>query len=194
MTLLENLYRFLQPLQRRIVAIVSKAVLLEYRHSGKMPLLKVQLGADELKDNVELIQPYGFAARPLKGAEVLTLFIGGVRDHGVAVVVDSSGDRIKLNADGDVCIFRRSGEKIYLSEGKIKIEAATVELSAGEVKLSNGAALDKLMNKVAMDAFNAHTHLVSAVASTPPAPPIPTLTPTVPMVEGVHTTTKTKGA
>lgn len=189
MNITEQIQRMLLPIKRRIYSIVSKAVLLEYKHSGALPLLKIQLGKDEVREGVEMVQPYGLASRPKAGAEVIPLFIGGMRDHGVAVIVDVSGTRIKLSADGDVALYRETGEKVYLSQGKIKVEAPSVEITAGDIKLGTGVA-QALMNKTAMDAFNSHTHVVT-IASL--ATPTPTLVPTIQMVDGVNTTNITKG-
>ncbi len=182
MTILQQLVRFIQPLRRQIASLVAKAVLEEYRHDGKMPLLRIQLGANEVRDNVEMVQPYGFASRPEPGAEVVPVFLNGNRDHGVAIVVDSSGDRIKLNANGDVAIFRSTGEQVYLSAGKVVVKADNIELGEGTLK--------KLMTETAMSVYNSHTHSVPL-----PSPTTPTLTTTpVPVMSDLTSlTSKTKG-
>jgi phage gp45-like len=186
-----ELYRFLLPIKRKIASIVMKAVLLEYSHDGNLPILKVLLGKDEVRDNVEMIQPYGFAGRPKKGAEVFPVFINGVRDQGVAIVVDVSGTRIKLDADGDVAIYRESGEKIYLSKDKITITCTnTVEVKAPVVNLTDGTVKTLMTNEM-MTIFNNHVHTVSVDPGTHSGAAAATLTK---LIEGTHTTTKLKGA
>lgn len=185
MSLRDEIQRLLAPIRRRIFSMVSKAVLLEYRHSGALPLLSIQLGKDEVRDNVEMVQPYGFASHPAVEAEVVPVFIGGMREHGVAVVVDASGTRIKLNAEGDVALYRETGEKVYLSQGKVRVEAGTVEIHSGEVTLGDGGVLKRLVHEEFASVFNNHGHeyvspngtLITAtpVTGSPPTLPTPPL-------------------
>jgi len=189
MNLRNEMYRFLLPIRRKIASLVLKAVLLEYRHDGKMPLLKIQLEKDEVRDNVEMLQPYGMASWPAKGAEVLPVFLGGIRDHGVAVIVDVSGTRLKLTAEGDVAIYRDTGEKVYLSSGKILVETTgEVHVKSPTIKLGDATLFNTLMTKIAMDAYNEHTHSVSVDPTTHVGM---TGIPMTLMTEAAHCTKKT---
>jgi phage baseplate assembly protein V len=97
----------------------------------KMQSLQLRLTADELKDNVEHFEPYGFTSNPLAGAEVLTAFIGGDRSHAVVLVASDRRYRIQELESGEVAIYTDEGDKIHLKRGRIiDIETETLNIKA----------------------------------------------------------------
>jgi phage baseplate assembly protein V len=97
----------------------------------KMQSLQLRLTADELKDNVEHFEPYGFTSNPLAGAEVLTAFIGGDRSHAVVLVASDRRYRIQELEPGEVAIYTDEGDKIHLKRGRIiDIETETLNIKA----------------------------------------------------------------
>ena len=55
------------------------------------------------------MQLYGITSHPLKGADVLVLSVGGVRQHPV-VLIDDRRHRVKELAEGEVCIYTHEDE------------------------------------------------------------------------------------
>lgn len=97
----------------------------------KMQSLQMRLTADELKDNAEHFEPYGFTSNPLAGAEVLTVFIGGDRSHAVVLVVADRRYRIQSLKPGEVAIYTDEGDKIHFKRGRIiDIETGTLNIKA----------------------------------------------------------------
>ena len=78
-----------------------------------------------------------------------------------------------------------------LVTGEVTIEGAKVVITSGTVEIGTGN-LQKLMNKIAMDAINTHTH--TYLAPVHPAASVPTSPPLVPLIEGTHTTVATTAA
>lgn len=97
----------------------------------KMQSLQMRLTADELKDNAEHFEPYGFTSNPLAGAEVLTVFIGGDRSHAVVLVAADRRYRIQSLKPGEVAIYTDEGDKIHFKRGRIiDIETGTLNIKA----------------------------------------------------------------
>jgi len=111
---LDTLRRFTAPLSQRIRLMVSRGVVKLVNDSLKCQGLQVSLLADELRDDVERFEDYGFTSHPLVGAEVLFLSVGGNRSHGIVARVMDRRYRPKDMGEGDVCLFTVDGERVYL--------------------------------------------------------------------------------
>ena len=110
-------------LARGVVALSNSA--------SKLQSLQLRLLAGEVKDQVEHLEPYGFTACPLDGAEALAGFIGGDRSHGVVIVVSDRRYRIQGLKSGEVAIYTDEGDKIHLKRGRvIDIETQTLNIKA----------------------------------------------------------------
>ncbi len=114
----------LRPIRLQISNLVARGTVSLVYDEFKMQELQLKLLADELKDNIEHFQNYGFTAHPHIGAEALTLFLNGNRDHGVTLVVDDRRYRIKGLQQGEVAIYtdendQGSGHSITLKRGRV---------------------------------------------------------------------------
>lgn len=142
MTLLDQLHRFMTPVYRRLNALLSKGIVKSASDGSKIQVLKVALGAGELRDGLERLQPYGLTSVPEAGAEAVVAFIGGNRDNGVVVVVDDSRERKTGLSVGDVCLYRKGGPFIQLKDNNvIEIHAKNVNVtldSGGQLNVANG--------------------------------------------------------
>ncbi|MEP4191412.1 MAG: phage baseplate assembly protein V, partial [Sneathiella sp.] len=113
-----------RPMRSSISNMVARGVVTLVDDRLKMQDLQLQLMADELKDNIERFQNYGFTAHPHTGAEALTVFLNGNRDHGITLVVDDRRYRIKGLKQGEVAIYTDeesdgSGHSITLKRGRV---------------------------------------------------------------------------
>ncbi len=82
-----DMNKLLGPMARRLGNMVARGKVLAANSLGKLQILQLGLLAGETKDRVEHLEPFGFTAKPLPGAEHVTLFLDGDRSHGVTVVV-----------------------------------------------------------------------------------------------------------
>jgi phage baseplate assembly protein V len=113
----------------------------------KLQQVQVELLADEAKDAVERFQQYGFTSVPLEGAEALTMFLGGGRDHAVVVAIDDRRHRVTDLKPGDVALYNDTGARIVIGRDrtiavdcdeltittkKFKIDCETLELTASD--------------------------------------------------------------
>lgn len=120
MDFVKVLNKLLAPLRQRLANMVARAVLTAVNDTKKMQLVQLDLLTDETRDDVERFQNYGFSSSPKPGAEAVVLFVGGSREHGLAVCVDDRQYRIKHLTSGEVAVYDHLGSKIVLkSNGNI---------------------------------------------------------------------------
>ena len=88
------------------------------------PIQRVQLNglADEVLQELEHLQEFGFASNPPEGSEAVVIPLGGDTTHGVIVATQHGSFRIKNLNPGETAIFSQDGAKIVIKRGKI-IEA-----------------------------------------------------------------------
>lgn len=139
--------RMLRPLATRIANIVARAVVTLVDDSLKMQVLQLGVLAGETRGDVERVQNYGFTSVPLEGAEAVVLFVGGRRDHGLAVAVDDRRHRLTGLEPGEVAIYNDQGSSVVLkANGDIEVSAAS-----GVVKVVGDVTADGVSLK-------GHTH------------------------------------
>lgn len=89
---------------------------------GKTQSLQVETTRGETLDNVKFIEPYGFTAVPLNGAETVVLNIGANGGNPVAVVAGGRVFRLQEMQAGEVALYTDEGDRLYFKRGN------TVEL------------------------------------------------------------------
>ena len=147
---LEQLSRFVAPLARRVDNLVSRGVVKNVDDGKKLQELQVLLLDTELRDEIERFQNYGFTSAPSAGAEAVVIFPGGRRAHGLAICVDDRQYRVISLADGEVCVYDKTGSMIVLKasgdieliphSGKVKVTGdveASGDVKAGSISLKN---------------------------------------------------------
>lgn len=141
--------------------MAGKAIIAAAKDSGKLQVLQLEVMKDELMDDVERIQEYGFSSRPPAGSEAVLLCIGGDRANALVIATDSAALRPRDLADGDSVQYNKAGVKIWLKGDLMRLR--TVKYNTN---------LDTFI-----DLFLSHTHLGNsgAITSNPQASPSPTL-------------------
>lgn len=115
------------PIRRKIQLVLGRALLAAVDNSYGTQLLKVDLMADETVSRVERFQPFGFESFPVEGAEVISAFLGGNREQGIALVVHDRRYRPKDLSAGDSAQYsqwdKESGHRVHLyrSNGKLVV-------------------------------------------------------------------------
>lgn len=171
--------RLLGGLQRGLSNMLVRAVVRHLDTRSKNQMLQIQMLSDELKDNIEHLEPYGFTSAPLMGAEAFAAFPDGDRSHGVVLVVADRRYRIKGLKPGEVAIYSDEGDSIILKRGnKIEVNTKQYIVNAEEKAVFNTPLIettamikavgniesaadvkDKTGTMAAMrDLFNSHTH------------------------------------
>lgn len=123
MELRRLLAKALEPLQRRVALLLTRAVGRLVNAGTLMQTLQVEALAGEELDNIEHFEPYGFTSNPLPGFEALIASLGGNRDHAVCFVAADRRYRPLDLKSGEVCFFtdedKAAGKhRIYFKRGK----------------------------------------------------------------------------
>ena len=121
-----------------IANFLARGVVALGNSANKLQSLQLRLLAGEVKDNVEHLEPYGFTACPLEGAEALAGFIGGDRSHAVVIVVADRRFRLQGLKPGEVALYTDEGDFFHFKRGRI-IDLETVTLN---VKASDSVNFD----------------------------------------------------
>ena len=175
--------KLVAPLERRLRLAVSRAVVALVDDARKLQTLQVKLLADEVRDRVEHFQPFGFAARPLAGAEGVFLSVGGSREHGVvddrrhrpagkleegesALYVKDQRILVHCKADGRVLLGLEPTKPVAL--------APSVDEEFEAVKSDLASLRSWLMSAQFIVSGTVNGTTVTGTASSPtPAPPSP---------------------
>jgi len=147
---LENLRRALSPLVNRIMAMVGRGTVSVVDDSRKLATVQIKAARGEILQGAEFWQSYGFKSVPPIGSECVFVAVGGKRDHVHALHVVDRTERPKGGAEGDVVVYRTTGELLELlasggklsSPTKVELEVGSslVEVTPSAIELSAGGA------------------------------------------------------
>ncbi|MBB4122909.1 phage baseplate assembly protein V [Martelella radicis] len=163
--------------------MIRRAVLKNVRDDGAMQTASVEVADGVWRDNVEIMQPYGFAAHvPEDGALAIVLAVGG--DEGDLVVLPVANPSARMGGlkEGEVGCYNKSGDRMILqADGTLDIKTGaqiTIQTDAGVfitaqiVKVTGdieatGNVTDKNGSMQEMrDRYNGHNH----AGGPPPSP------------------------
>jgi phage baseplate assembly protein V len=188
----------LQPIMNKLRLLVSRGVVRVVDDAKKMQSLQVELHEGELHDQVERFQDFGFTSVPKPEAEAIYLSVGGNRAAGVVVAVSDRQYRPTGMAEGDVCLYTESGERVYLNKADDVVHigaksAADWVALAADTKAEISALRDTVDSLIT--AYNAHIHITTATVGLGPAVGVispTTSTATPPAAVGDVAATKVK--
>lgn len=104
---------------RQIANLISRGVVSLVNPASQMQSLQMRLHADEVKDGMEHVEPYGFTAHPHPGAEGIALFFGGDRSHGVVINVADRQFRVVELEAGEVAIYTDEKDTLIFKRGNV---------------------------------------------------------------------------
>ncbi|EGJ49056.1 phage baseplate assembly protein V [Desulfocurvibacter africanus] len=132
--------KLLGPIKRRISLMVTRAVVSLVDSEQAMQLLQIKGLADELLDDCEHFEAYGFTSNPHPGAEGVALAAGGNRSHCIVVCVGDRRYRLKGLKSGEVAIYTDEGDSVHFQRGrKIKVTGGE-EVSVATKRLTAEAS------------------------------------------------------
>lgn len=130
---LSDIIRLLQPIRNRIMLMIARGVLKVTNDKGGLQASQITLLEDETRGGVERFQNYGFTSHPQAGADVLAVFLGGNRDHGIILCIDDRRYRMKALKGGEVAVYTDEGDYIYLKRDRnIEVKSLHVVVNADE--------------------------------------------------------------
>ena len=125
--------KMLSPLRRQLSNLMARGTLTLANSALKMQGVQLKLLADEMKDDIEHFEPYGFTACPHAGAEAVALFLDGDRSHGIVIAVADRRYRLQGLAAGEVALYDDQGQSFILKRGKVaEINTETLVINASK--------------------------------------------------------------
>lgn len=155
--------RLMAPMGRRILLMAARIVLTGATDKAPVQVVQFKGLADEVKQNVEYLQAFGFSSVPPAGARGLAIFPGGDRSHGVVVVLDARALQPVTLKTGEAAVWDALGKYIHLMDDgtilikgdKVRVETPDFQVT-GEVKDrcdADGKTMEEMRNT-----YNGHTH------------------------------------
>ncbi|MDE3022267.1 MAG: phage baseplate assembly protein [Pseudomonadota bacterium] len=143
-------------------------------------LVQVTLSDIETHDGTPRLAEFGLASNPPANSDVLVLFAGGDRSHGVIVATGHQATRFKNLNPGESALYDAFGKSIYLTETGIVINANGQDVTVNNavtvtINASTSVVLNTPLLKVSGDiqdnfvtnsktmaqmrtVYNGHTH------------------------------------
>ena len=155
-------------LEAQVATLAQRGeILATDEEAGRNPAYTVSAYAGANDTDLERLQDYGFASRPLPGSEAVTLWLNGKRDVALVIATADRRYRLTLN-EGEVALYtdedqKDGGHRIALKRGQIvemrgrildaefteRIRLATpgeMELHAGERREMDVAGYGEALN------------------------------------------------
>lgn len=147
-----------QGLFMRLVLMVSRGVLSLVDDKQSVQSVQVQGYEKEVLPDVEHLQPYGFTAVPLAGAEAVVLSPAGMRDSAFVVLVEDRRYRVQSLGPGEVAVYDDKNQVIYLAKDGVHImtpKDLTATVGGSLVATVTGSATVKA-NGITFDSPSTH--------------------------------------
>lgn len=107
--------------------MIRRATLKNIKDDGQTQTASVEVADGVWRDDVEILQPYGFASRvPEDGALAIVLAVGSDEGDLVVLPVANPSKRLGKLDEGDVGLYGQHNDKIVINDG------GTIEMQAGE--------------------------------------------------------------
>ncbi len=166
MSLRDELEKWIRPVKKRIANLLLKGILENVNTSSAYQVCKVYLQRDEIQNNVERIQEYGFTSIPEDGAQVLLGCLNGDRNQSIVLCVGDSRYKV-TGSEGDVILHSKGNNKVHLkADGDILIE-----VQSGK-NINLGAVGKQLINSLAKTLYNSHVHLGGTISGSTDVPTV----------------------
>lgn len=130
-SLRDQLSDYLAPMRRKISLMLGRAVIKLVNDARAVQTNQLSILKDEVRDDVERFQEYGFTSVPLPGCEAMVGFFGGDRNHGIVFATEDRRYRLKGLEGGEVALYTDEGDKIHFKRGNIiEIQTKTLIVNA----------------------------------------------------------------
>ncbi|MBX9838439.1 MAG: phage baseplate assembly protein [Silvanigrellaceae bacterium] len=103
------------PLARRISLITSKCILNIINDKTATQNAQAEFFTDEVFDDAEVWQNFGFTSVPPKGSEGIALFVGGERINPLIISTECKGKRLNNLNEGDAAVYSSAGNYIKVN-------------------------------------------------------------------------------
>jgi len=112
----------LRRMQRQIYLIMGRGrTTTEVDDSGLIRTVQINLGNNQIKDNVSVMQQYGFASNYPPATDVVVGFIAGDRSNGCVIASNNQNYTVRDLGNGAVALYDMFGNIIELNSAGIEL-------------------------------------------------------------------------
>ena len=151
----------LRVMHRQIGGMALRGVVSATGDGAKMQTVQVRIAADEVTQDLEHFQPYGFTSQALAGAEAIVLAVGAQYEGRVAIAVSDRRSRPKVQA-GESVLYDDQGQLVAIRRNGLVLDAAG---RPDGIKLGASASLGVARKTDAVDAGVTMETWVAAVTT-----------------------------
>lgn len=145
---------------QRLRQIVSRAKLSRVDDSAGIQRVQVT-GLSGARDKVQRIQNFGLSSRPVAGARVIVLAIGGDHDNLVAVAVDDPDSRPTGLDEGETAIYNAHGAVLLLDkDGVATLTATKLKINCPVEFAGDATFAAKILTALGVD-LGVHVHPIA---------------------------------
>lgn len=127
--------RLLRGVEGRVRGIVTRGVLGVLNFGGQGQTGQINGRAQDVDDDVEIFEQFGFRSSPPPGSEGIVLRVGGAREHAIGILFGSRATAPQGILQGEVAVYNSSGAQIVIrTDGSIEVTPAPGQVvKLGEV-------------------------------------------------------------
>lgn len=126
MNALRHIVELIAPLADRVKTLVWSGVVHRTDGSKTLPNLQVEALRGQVMNDVEVVEPYGITSSPEPGCEAFGVSPAGDPDRAVILAAFERRGRPTDLAAGDVALWDRAGNRVWLHRGDGHLEVVAV--------------------------------------------------------------------
>ncbi|TNC80718.1 MAG: hypothetical protein C9356_12520 [Oleiphilus sp.] len=117
--------KFMDRVQLALRLIANRSVQTADKYVSGVHVVQTQRNTREGAQELEHVEPFGFASRPGNGAEHIVLSLGGDRTQSVVIMAHNRQYKFALN-EGEMAIYNEFGDHVHLKDnGEAHVKAST---------------------------------------------------------------------
>ena len=167
MSMMSMIQQAIRPLKNRIMMSIARGIVNSIDDDDGMQRAKATFLAGEIRDALEVVQNFGFTSNPPDGSELVAVFVGGNREHGLIVGTNDRATRITGLAKGESAQYNLNGDKWHLkADGTLEgiVGADWTVTVGGNFKPTIAGNFDAVFQKLSLS--NGSAELVDLIVQT----------------------------
>ena len=138
--MIEFVKNIVAPLARRVSLMVSRCTLNLIDDSTPTQTSQTEFYEQEVHDNVEIWQHFGFTSVPPKGSEGVALCLGGERQTSIIIATESKGKRLNNLKEGEAAVYSDCGDSICLkNENIVEMKTKKLQINTSVLSIKNNS-------------------------------------------------------
>lgn len=158
--MIEIVKNIVAPLARRVTLMISRCTLNLIDDSKPTQTAQTEFYDQEVHDDAEVWQHFGFTSVPPKGCEGIALCLGGERQTPFVIATENKGTRLNNLKEGEAAIYSNCGDSFSLkNENTAKLKTKIFQINTSSISIKNDSCelidiLSTLCNLLANDKTN----------------------------------------